>query len=1052
MFSVFLMSIVQLVAAQITTSGINGKVVAGNEDIVGAAVQAVHEPSGTRYGAVTNEKGRYAIQGMRVGGPYTITISYVGHKSKVINNVRLSLGEPSVYNADLAEDATQLGEVTVMGKSRMTNTGAASNFRRAEIDNAPTINRNVYDVAKLSPLVSTSKIGGVSIAGSNNRYNSFQIDGMVSNDVFGLAGTGTNGGQTSANPISMDAIQEIQIVASPFDVRQGGFTGGGINAVTKSGTNEFKGSAYTYYNNEDFYGRYNIDGEKEKLSDQSTKIYGGTFGGPIIKDKLFFFASAEYKFDTYPSSYYPGAGDYFLNDADAKKVVDAYKGYTGFTDSYGQRDLDTKGLSLLGRIDWNIDANNKFAFRYQLNDSYKDVYGAGSRTYYFAGSGYRMNNKTNSFVAELNSHLSESLYNEARVGLSLVRDDRGIDYQGPNVEIDNLVYDAATKKGDGNRMYIGTEYSSGANYLNQDVWTIEDNLSWYKGNHTFTFGTHNEIYKMKNMFMQAANGAFYYNDINDFINDKPYRFVYNYSDEALTGTDKWAGTMKAGQFGLYAQDKWTVSNNLTLTYGLRIDMPVMFNKPTANDVFNASPFAINNDVKVGTVPSAKLMFSPRVGFRYYTDDSHKSLIRGGVGLFTGRVPLVWVSNTWNNTGMEQKGTTVTKNAHGMKGYEELLADTRNGVASNKQTINTVSENFKYPQVLRGNLAWEYTLPYDIKMTVEGLYSKTLNNVWFENLAIKKVGTVYAVNSSYPNSGTAYYSSDASFTDAGGVKHGYASIINLKNTNKGHTYSISGKLEKSFSFGLDLMASYTFGHSYGVTDGTSSVALSNWQYNYCVDPSNSKEVSKTIFDVPHRVIAMASYTTPRYCNGRLSTSVALTYNGFTGQRYSLTMNESADFNGDSRRGNSLLYIPTADELTHMNFGTEADRAKFGEWIEGNSYAKNHRGQYSERNAVSAPWENHFDFHFAQAFYYLKEKGSKVEFTVDITNVANLLNKKWGTYYSSAYNENILTVGSVATEGADNQKVATPTYSFLGYSPTRSDVSSRWHMQLGLRVTF
>lgn len=1040
--------------AQVTTSGINGNITSGKEDVIGATITAVHLPSGTRYVAVTNEKGHYAIQGMRVGGPYKITVSYIGHQSQVTDNVYLSLGEPEIYDASLKEDAHQLGEVTVTGRARMTNTGAATNFNHSQIENTPTIDRSIYDVAKLSPLVNTSKLGGVTIAGSNNRYNSFQIDGVVSNDVFGLAGTGTNGGQTGANPISMDAIQEIQVVASPFDVRQGGFTGGGINAITKSGTNEFKGSAYGYYNDENFYGRYNQNkGKTEKLSDESTKTYGFTFGGPIIMDKLFFFASAEYRFDTYPSSYYPGS-DYFLSEENAKKIADTYSTYTnGLTDSYSSRNLDTKSLSLLGRIDWNIDENNKFAFRYQLNDSYKDVYGSGFSTYYFADSGYRMNNKTNSFVAELNSHISSSLYNEARFGVTFVRDNRKVDYSGPTIQIDNIT------TGEGKKVYIGTEYSSGANSLNQNIWTIEDNLSWYLGNHSITFGTHNEIYNMKNLFIQASNGAYYYDTLSDFLDDKAYKFVYNYSDTDLTGTTKWAGTMKAGQFGFYVQDKWDVNRNLNLTYGIRFDIPTTFNKPTANDEFNSSDYATTYGVKVGEMPSTKIMLSPRVGFRWYLDNSHTALLRGGVGLFTGRVPFVWLSNCWNNTGMEMKGTTISKNnVPSLKTYgtDAMSAATSATGTASKPTINTVSKDFKYPQVFRTNLALEYKLPYDVKMTLEGLYSKTLNNVWFENLAIKNSGTVYAVNKDCPNSATTYYTQNTG---------DYYAIINLKNTNKGYSYSLSAKLEKAFDFGLNLMASYTFGHSYGVVDGTSSVAYSNWKYNYCVDPSNKNEMSHTMFDIPNRVLAMASYTTPRYGNGRWASTVSLTYNGYSGLRYSLTMNESKDFNGDGQRGNSLLYIPTEAELAEMSFvdktvkqsdGTykitmtaEQSREAFENWIENDKYAKNHRGQYAKRNSNSAPWENHFDFHFAQDFFYLKERGSKIELTFDILNVANLLNHNWGTYYSSSYNEPILNVTAV-TKGTDGNY--TPSYTYNGQKVSVADVGSRWHAQIGLRVTF
>ncbi|MBF1551835.1 MAG: TonB-dependent receptor, partial [Prevotella salivae] len=456
--------------AQVTTSSINGKVVAGGETVIGATVTAVHVPSGTTYNAVTNTDGRYTIQGMRVGGPYKVTISYIGFKDDNRTNIFLALGEPTVINADMKEDAKTLTEVTVTGRAGHGGNGAASNFSKQMIENAPTVDRNVYDVAKLSPLVNNNKFGGISIAGTNNRYNSFQIDGMVSNDVFGLTSSGTNGGQTGANPISMDAIEQIQVAVSPFDVRQSGFTGGAINAITKSGTNKFTGTAFTYYTDENLYGRYSqVYKKTQKLSDESTKTYGFTFGGPIIKDKLFFFTSLEYKKNSYPSTYYAGAPGYFMNTQTAQQLVDIYKNITGIEESFERRNINQEGTSLLGRLDWNINNKNHFTLRYQGNFSYADKFGNGKQSFFFNNSSYRMKDRTNSLVAELTSHISNSLYNEFRLGLTSVRDKRATPYSGPTLYF----------SGDNYTVNMGTEYSSGVNSLDQDIWTLEDNFSIY---------------------------------------------------------------------------------------------------------------------------------------------------------------------------------------------------------------------------------------------------------------------------------------------------------------------------------------------------------------------------------------------------------------------------------------------------------------------------------------------------------------------------------------------------------------------------------------------
>lgn len=1046
------------VNAQVTTSALSGKVIDEmNEPVIGATVVAIHEPSGTLYGAVTNLDGRYTIQGMRTGGPYKIEISYVGYKKSAYTGISLELGNTFSLNATLKPSSEVLDEVIVVADSK-TNAGASQNFSAARIENAPTVDRNIYDVVKNMPMATTVKNGGITFAGSNNRYNSFQIDGTVSNDVFGLTASGTNGGQSGANPISMDAIQEIQVVIAPFDVRQSGFTGGGINAITKQGTNKFQASAYTYYTNQGMYGKYSAvnDYRKQKLNDQTTKTFGGSLGGAIIKNKLFYFVNAESRSEVYPSSVYPGYTKDYLTPDVAQKIANKYKDYTGIEESYGQHDIEQKSFSLLARIDWNINDKHSLAFRYQHNNSYDDNYSLGGTAYTFNNSGYRMNNKTNSFVTELNSRLSESFYNEFRASATFVRDNRDIDYLAPTVQIEEGGID----------INIGTEFSSGSNYLDQDIYTFEDNLSWYKGSHTLTFGTHNEIYRLKNSFLQAAGGSWYFGSVDDFLNDRPNKFTYKYNDPELTGgAIDYAPVIKAGQFGFYAQDKWNVNNNLELTYGLRFDIPLVFNNPTVNPAFNEYAAEQGFSVRSGEMPSAKLMVSPRVGFRWFVDEDHNTLLRGGLGLFTGRVPFVWLTNAFTNTGMEQKGTTINaiKNDDGtINKYAPSLGDyahdpmaAAQSGSTSKPDIVTVEDDFKYPQVFRVNLAWEQKLPGDVKFTLEGMYSKTLNNVFFENLALTNEGNkVYAVKGVEASSAP-YYTNN--YSD-------YYSIINLKNTNEGYTYSLSAMLEKHFNFGLDLSAAYTFGHAKSVNDGTSSVAYSNWKYNYSRDTNSKGELGFSKFDMPHRVTAQVSYTTPKYAHGWLQTNIALVYNAYAGSRYSLTMDEpNADYNNDGWRGNNLLYIPTDAELSKMNFVDKVDkesgkvimtaaesRQAFKQWIENDNYAKNHRGQYAERNSNLSPWEHQVDLHIGQDIFYLKERGSKLQITFDIINFTNMLNKKWGANYSFTYNVSPVSLAGVQADGNGNQ-VASYTYN-PNNTVRKDDIFSRWHAQIGVKLTF
>lgn len=1048
--------------AQVTTSAMQGLVADENgQPVLGAAVTAVHTPSGTRYRAVTNKEGRYTIQGMRTGGPYTVTVSYLGYATGSFDKLYLELGQALPLNVTLKPKESDLSEAVVTG-ARKVQGGGAVNYSLQKIESTPTVDRSLFDIVKNSPMVVQSRNGGISIAGTNNRYNSFQIDGTVANDVFGLSAGATNGAQTGANPISMDAIQEIQVVVAPYDVRQGGFTGGGINAITKQGTNETHGTGYAYFNNQTMYGRYNqATRQTDPLTQQYDRTFGGTLGGAFIKNKLFYFVSAEAKSQSYPSSYAPGYAPTYLTAATAQQILDQYEKLTGLkgVDDYGQRDISNKSFGLLARIDWNINEKHHLALRYQHNNSTADSWGTGYSKYYFNNSGFQYNNKTNSIVAELNSHINDNLYNELRASATYVRDHREVPYTAPSVMIEGV------KAGNGttnNTVYIGTEYSSGANRLNQDVYSFEDNLSYYLGRHTLTFGTHNEVYKISNLFLQGVAGEWSFKSLDDFMNNTPYRLRFAYTDPSLVGSMRYAPTLKAGQFGFYAQDKWTMNPDFNLTYGVRLDIPKIFNSPMENPEFNKFAAENNFGVKVGETPSAKLMVSPRLGFNYYATSDHSTLIRGGVGLFTGRVPFVWLSNAFNNTGMDVKKFTVSKNVPGVftsadatnsDPNKNKLVETAQSSQGAPSDIVTVNKDFKYPQVLRANLAVEQKLPGDVKFTLEGVYSKGLNNVFFENLALTNAdgAKVYAVPG-VEASAAPYYS----------VRKGsYSSIINLKNTNKGYSYALTATLQKSFQFGLDLMASYTFGHSKSVNDGTSSVAYSNWSYNYSRDTNGKGEVSYSKFDIPHRITVQLNYQSPRYWNGWMSTTIGLVYNGTSGGRYSLTMYESADYNGDGARGNSLLYIPTDDELKKMNFSDIKDkkgnvtmtadqsREAFRQWIINDDYAKDHRGQYAERNSNRTHWENELNLHFAQNIHNIKGIG-KMEFTLDIMNFANMLNRHWGATYGNVWNITPLQVTGM-TKGADGNQTPTFAYNTNSY-PSKSPVNSRWHMQVGFRLSF
>ncbi len=1038
--------------AQVTTSGISGKVTDQNgQALIGATVIAVHTPSGTEYGAATNLDGRYTIQGMRTGGPYTVTMTFVGYTGVETTDITLKLGDVFTLNNSLKE-SQMLDEVVVTstGADRFNNnkTGAASNFSASAIAATPSVDRSVFDVVKMTPQANVSPDGGIVFAGASNRYNSFQVDGAMNNDVFGLSDTGTNGGQSSPNPISLDAIEAVQVVVAPFDVRQGGFTGGGINAITKSGTNDFQGSVYSYFNNQDFIG--STAGEmsegaiREKLAKQMTNTYGVTAGGSIIEDKLFFFVSGEYYNQARPTTY--NAGDEgFISVEDAERIAAAYKKLTGFDDNLVERTLNTNSKDFMARIDWNINKNNNLMFRYQLKDATKDD-GYASKSYAnFNNSGFSRDNNTHTFVVELNSRISNELSNEFRAGYTIVRDERTPSTVGPTIVIKYV--DGVDKQ-----VNLGTEYSSGLNKLNQDILTITDNFSIYKGNHAITVGTHNEIYKMANGFLQNAYGSYTYNGIEDFENGKASSYALSYCDPKYTNGDaRWMAQFSSAQFGLYVQDEWKPTTDFTLTYGVRADLPVMFTTPQANDKFNESGIANNGEHMVGRAFKSRILWSPRVGFRYFTDDNHSSLLRGGVGIFTGRVPFVWFSNIYGNTGLEIKKISIgSKDADKIPDFTmtpEIPTDGTN------TSVNTIDENFRLPQVLRANLAWEKSFTNGWSFTLEGLYSKTLNNVSFNNVAYEHTASFYPVAMGVGTTAPRYTPVDAA--------SGYEDAINLENTNKGYTYDISALVNKHFNFGLDLSASYSFGHSYSVNDAGSSVAYSNWYKNISVDANSDSELSFSRYDVPHRINVSATYVSPVYANNRMNTVVGLTYQGHSGARYSLGYDEYYKYvNGDTA-ANTLLYIPTdseIDQMTFLNSGKydsndfteEENRAAFKEWCNTDKYAKAHRGEWAERYGSQNPFEHHFNVHIAQNYYYNVKKRSKIELSLDILNVGNMFNREWGTYTAQPYpGVDILTVNATEVDGDKNLAAS---YVWKGEQTYQSDFISRWRMQAGLRVTF
>lgn len=1080
LFVALLSFMVSTAIAQITTSGVKGLIKANGEDVIGATITVTHVPTGAVYRSVTNSVGRFTIQGMRAGGPYTVEISYIGYKTKEIKNVTLKLGEMSDLSTQLEEDAHALGEVVVKGKLGLdaSKTGAATSYSAKDIANMPSISHSIGDITRMNPMVSVSQSGAMSFAGVNNRYNSFQVDGAVNNDVFGLTSNGQNGGQAGSQPISTETIDQVQVSVAPFDVRQSGFTGGAINAITKSGTNTFHGSVYGNWLNKDLIGsKYTLMNGKDsqKYDDETDYRYGVTLGGPIIKNKLFFFANYEKSNKEYPNNYGYGSeasklGTEGFNIADEVLSILKEKGYNA---SYNNPKNYTKSDKAGIKLDWNINDKHKATFGWRMVNA-KQL-NSNSTAGYLNASDYQYDfvSKTNTFTAELNSSFSEKINNQFQASYVSVRDHRDPKGIAPMIQIKNV---------GGGTLCLGTERSSTANSLNQDIITFTDNLNWYVNNHTLTFGTHGEYYKFKNLFIQDNYGTYYFNNFDDFkmfangqtvaksVDSKTGKTTYyntlnqyrfGSANVAVTGDPRWAPEFAAGQIGFYAQDKFNVTPNFELTYGLRMDIPLFFDTPTENAEFNASAAKQGWNVVTNHKLSSTPMWSPRVGFRWNIEKEHNMILRGGAGIFTGRIPFVWLSNNFTNTGIQTSvynvygstGMTENKKETGKLNDVSLIVDPYKQsentakLAASNQTINVFAKDFKFTQNLRLDLALDFTLA-GIDFTLEGVLSKNLNDIYYKDLTRTEAGkTLGETYESLAFDNRPMFQKVTSTEDANLKK--FANVYMLDNTSKGYSYNLSLSAVKRFDFGLDLAASYTYSRSKSVNCGTSSVAQSNFNYNYTYQNPNSPELGFTAFNVPHQIKASAFYHKD-YAE-HWNTTVGLIYTGTSGSPYSLYY--YGDLNQDGSNGNDLMFIPTDEQIDKMqfkankNYTAEEQKENFREWIANDGYMSKHRGEYFKRYADNLPFESHFDFHLAQTYKFkVGAQVHSVELSFDVLNVGNMFNKKWGRYTSTGTAK---YYSPVTYSGNGQFQFLHPgNYEMRSYD----DYYSRWRGQLGLKYTF
>lgn len=1079
--------------AQVTTSSITGTVkTADGKPVAGATIKAVHVPTGTNYNTLATSDGVFTIPNVRVGGPFTVTVTYVGLEGFKLEDIYTSLGTPTVLEVVLKDKTSALDNVVVTsnGKNGVISSlrnGTATTVTLRDIQSMPTINRSVQDFARLMPQVKVGNASadgasaGISFGGQNNRYNQFSIDGANATDGFGLGSTGTNGGQANLNPISMETIQELQMVMSPYDVTQGGFTGGGINAITKSGSNQLHGSLYGQYQNQNFVGKrvaFNDGINRVKYDDFNNSTWGASLSGALVKNKLFFYVNYEKYNRSTPLAYDPTSDGSGSNaSASMLETIRQYmiNNYNYDPGTYGAINKKNSSNSVFAKIDWNINDKNKLMVRFNHVDGYNDIISRSQGSPTFSNSGYRFNDKNNSFVAELNTQFSPTVSNTLRLTYTSIKDNRAPMSDFPSLTI----YDYNPTSQANITYTLGGDYSSIVNALNQNVYTITDNLSIYKGKHTLTFGTDNLIYNSKNWFLQNFYGAYTYGNSrasqaggwNDFMNNTNLQSYYVGYSTSPDSTDQAPANLRAAQFGVYAQDVVNITDNFKLTYGLRIDMPVFFNKPASNDSFNRV-FA-QYQVATNQMPKSAPLFSPRIGFNWDIKGDKSTQLRGGAGIFTGRIPFVWISNQMSNTGVASMnlnyGTSAITAANIKFNYDPTGAHKGAYIPTNAtqspSVINVIDKNFKFPQVFRANLALDKKLGFwGLIGTVEAVYTKTLNNANYTNINVSDYG-----NSTVNIAGTTrpYYSA---FNSAK-----YNNVLLLRNTSQGYSYTFTAQIQKSYSQGWRGSIAYTYGHSTSLNDLTSSVAQSNWRSPLNVYGLNHPETATSNFDLGSRIVGYVSKEF-KYAAGKMSTTINLIYTGQSGQvmSYVYGSNILGDYGIGSTSGTTaLVYIPkTSAEANFVDISGGKTAAEqwndFETFMNDNDYLKKHAGQNAKRNGSRLPWENHFDFKISQNFMLGQHK---LEVYYSVLNIGNLLNKNWGWSYGgndglftqSRSLFSVITSGTQTVNGVSKSfNTQNPGFQFNLANMTNvkgtyrpyavSDFTSRWSSILGFRYSF
>lgn len=1088
----FIVLLPGLAAAQVTSSSITGNVYGDkNAPIEAVQIIATHTPSGTRYSAVSDKEGHYSMPNVRVGGPYTIVFTYSGLPVHEEKDVYANLGTTSNVDAYMvSQNINNLGEVVVLARSSSLisskKTGASTILGLENINRTPTIGRTINDITKYNAYGNGSSFGG-----QDPRMNNITIDGSVFNNGYGLGSSAIAGGRTGSTAISLDALEQIQINIAPFDIRQSGFAGAGINAVTRSGTNDINGSAYYMWNNRGLTGKKAAsDTTNIAQTPFSNKTYGFRLGGPIIKNKLFFFVNGEFVRSTQPALSYVANGSGSNGNPSRTTATDLNELKSFLSTNFGYNlgaidnfNLTSKSDKILARFDYNINDYHKLTFRYSFHNSQADQLISNSSSSNTAGNGNRQNlataisgqntgylikDNTRSYVLELNSNLKRGRSNQLLATLNRQIEDRGASTNFPTVDI---LKDGSTYTS------IGMDPFTPNNRLNYTTINITDNFTYTKNKHTLTVGASFESFKSNNLFFYASNGVWTFNSISDFetaalaykndptlkVSPVPIaRFNYRYS-LLPNGQLPWQ-IFKTYTISAYVQDEYKLASNFRLTGGLRFDYVAVpntakayYNPVVAGMDFN-NPATNNVNYKVNTalMPKSRLYVSPRVGFNWDVNSDRKTQVRGGTGIFLSRIPYVLLSNQLGNNGVNIGLINQTGNA--ASNYPFTLDPSVYTPATTDVTklsgynVNATDRNFKFPQVWKSDLAVDQVLPWGgLVATVEAIYNKSMHALYYFDANMQNATGTFSGDDNRN-----VYSSSARY-----INSQIGGVYMLSNTNKGYSYSFTGKVEKPITRAWGGMVGYTYAKAKDIyAAGLSTVSVNTPS----IEGVNYIGLGYSDNDLRHRFVGTVSYRVTY--GGEFGGATTFTLGAVSASGAKISYTTSNDMNGDGQY-NDLIYIPKKGaglnfvDLTTggKTFTAAAEQAAFDAFVDNNKYLSGRRGQYAERNGGAYPWLTRMDFSVEQDIYVKVGKDRKrniIRFRADILNVGNLLNNKWGVGNSITTSQP-LTYAGLNASGQPTYRLATQVINGQTQLLQSSFIKSRtisdvYQIQLGVRYIF